>query len=62
MEENEKDEYDDRYPGFLPEYCDTMGEHNKNKKVKKRHHMSPMMSFAVSLFMHREDAKVKGRS
>src|SRR3954463_5673081 len=34
----------------------------KNKKVKKMHHMSPMMSFAVSLLMHREDAKVKGRS
>ena len=34
----------------------------KNRKVKKMHHMSPMMSFAVSLLMHREDAKVKGRS
>src|SRR3954469_11728977 len=32
----------------------------KNKNLKKRHHMSPMMSFAVSLLMHREDAKVKG--
>src|ERR1044072_8286480 len=44
MEENEEDEDDDRYPGFLPEYGGTMGNRMKkkikNKKVKKRHHMS----------------------
>src|ERR1041385_1459503 len=66
MEENEEDEDDDSYTGFqLPEYGGTMGNRmknkRKNKKVKKRHHMSPMMSFAVSLLMHREDAKAKGR-
>src|SRR3954463_11711256 len=64
MEENEEDEDDDRYPGFLPEYGGKWGnrmknKRMKNKKVKKRHHMmSTMMSFAVSLLMHREVAKV----
>ena len=67
MEEIEEDEDDDKYPGFLPEYGGTMGDRMKNKrmknkKVKKRHHMGPMMSFAVSMLMHREDAKVKARS
>ena len=57
MEDNKEEEDDDNYPMF-PEYSDTAtGE----LKIK-RHQMCPMMIFAGSLLMHREDAKVKGRS
>src|SRR4051812_32421954 len=35
MEENEEDEDDDRYPGFLPEYGGTMGEHNEEQEKEQ---------------------------
>src|SRR3954462_1137728 len=35
MEENEEDEDDDRYPGFLPEYDGTMGEHNEEQEKEQ---------------------------
>src|SRR3954462_10525937 len=35
MEENEEDEDDDRYPGFLPEYDGTMGEQNEEQEKEQ---------------------------
>src|ERR1043165_9722215 len=36
MEENEEDEDDDRYPGFLPEYGGTMGEQNEEQEGEEK--------------------------
>ena len=38
------------------------GKRMKNKKLKKRHHMSPLMILVGPLLMQRETVKVKGRS
>ena len=36
MEENEEDEDDDRYPGFLPKYGGTMGEENEEQEGEEK--------------------------
>src|ERR1044072_6721495 len=36
MEENEEDEDDDRYPGFLPEYSGTMGGQNEEQENEEQ--------------------------